>query len=227
MKRQNRYPVWLSLGLRLGLFVLLSSSAAFAGDFRIVPGQRIGMVRLGMSRTAIHTLLHTPNTVRHLPHNIVLDTWLSHQLLTTSPSGDRGLKRDYLTVFFRHGQAVQIEVSTSKFKTAGGLSTRQTGNDFSKSYPNYKTPFKQHDGNPFVWGNSDPAGSLPAAKHVLAYGDAEQSSIAWKCGAWGDLAPDPDPNGPLEAVIVHLPNQPVLLNPNDGLPYSGTGPARK
>lgn len=57
------------------------------------------------------------------------------------------------------------------------------------------------------------------------YGDAVPQGIAWKYGAWGNLAPDLD--RPLEAVSVHLPGQIVLLNPNDGLPFTGTARARK
>ena len=213
--------------LPLVLALSMLASVAFAGDFVIVPGQRIGTVTLGMDRTSVHTLLHAPSTTHTAPHGLILDTWLSHQLLTTDPNGFKGMKHDYLTVFFRRGHAVQIEVSATKFKTANGLSTRSSARAFDKQYPHFQEPHKQPDGNPYVWDNSDPSASSPAAKHFIAYGDAVREGIAWKYGAWGDLAPDPDPNGSLDAVIVHVPGQRVLLNPNDGLPYSGTGPARK
>ena len=207
------------------LAVLLLAPAAFAGDFFIVPGQRIGTVTLGMDRASVHTLLHAPSTT-HQAHGLILDTWLSQGLLTTDPNGYGGLKRDYLTVFFRNNHVVQIEVSAAKFKTANGLSTRSSAHAFDKQYPHFQEPHKQPDGNPYVWDNSDPSASSPAAKHFIAYGDAVREGIAWKYGAWGDLAPDPDPSE-MESVIVHLLGQTVLLNPNDGLPYSGTGPARK
>ena len=206
------------------LAVLLFAPAAFAGDFLIVPGQRIGTVTLGMDRASVHTLLHAPSTT-HQAHGMVLDTWLSHGP-AASPDARYSLKHDYLTVFFRNNHAVQMEISAMKFKTANGLSTRSSARAFDKQYPHFQEPHKQPDGNPYVWDNSDPSASSPAAKHFIAYGDAVREGIAWKYGAWGDLAPDPDPSE-MESVIVHLPGQTVLLNPNDGRPYSGTGPARK
>ncbi len=206
------------------LAVLLFAPAAFAGDFLIVPGQRIGTVTLGMDRASVHTLLHAPSTT-HQAHGMVLDTWLSHGP-AASPDARYSLKHDYLTVFFRNNHAVQMEISAMKFKTANGLSTRSSARAFDKQYPHFQEPHKQPDGNPYVWDNSDPSASSPAAKHFIAYGDAVREGIAWKYGAWGGLAPDPDPSE-MESVIVHLPGQTVLLNPNDGRPYSGTGPARK
>ena len=218
------------------LVCLLLTSAAFAGDFVIVPGRRIGSVALGMDRVVVSNLLHAPSTTHHLS-GVVIDTWLSHQLLTANPSGNAvGLKRDYLTVFFRRGRAVQIEVSAAKFKTAGGLSTRSSASDFVKRYPSYLTPHFAVDISHHLISvepydeyavTGDPLYSSPAGKHFLAYGDSVKQGIAWKYGAWADLAPDPDPNGSLEAVIVHVPGQTVMLNPNDGRTYSGTGPARK
>ena len=209
----------------LMLIFLLPISAAFAGDFRIVPGQRIGTVTLGMSRPSVHALLHTPSTTHITPHGLILDTWFSHGP-ASNPGGSDSLKHDYLTVFFKRGHAVQIEASAAKFRTATGLSTHSSAHDFAKQYPHFQDPYTDRNSNPYVTGNSDPSASSPAAKHVLAYGDAVGQGIAWKYGAWGDLAPEPDPSEQ-EAVIVHVPGQTVLLNPNDGLPYSGTGPARK
>ena len=223
----NKLPFW-----PFTLTLLLLVSAAFAGDFVIVPGQRIGTVTLGMSRSSVHALLHAPSTTHTAPHGLVLDTWLGHRLLTTDPNGIKGLKHDYLTVFFRHGRAVQIEVSAAKFRTASGLSTRSSADNFAKHYPNYQTPHfapdkaVYWDGSHFFDDAYDPAGSSPAAKHYIVYGDAARQGIAWKDGAWGDLAPEPDPSQQ-EAVIVHVPGQTVLLNPNDGRPYSGTGSARQ
>ena len=215
--------------LLFGLSLL--APAAFAGDFVIVPGQRIGTVTLGMDRTSVYTLLHAPSTT-HQAHGLILDTWLSHQLLTPDPNGERGLKHDYLTVFFRRGHAVQIEVSAAKFKTANGLSTGGLGEDFGGQYSDYRIPHFAADPSIHFLGEEyavtgDPAYSSPAGKHFVTYGDAVREGIAWKAGAWEDASPEADPEGELEAVIVHLPGQPVLLNPNDGLTYAGTGAARK
>ncbi|MGI4790050.1 MAG: hypothetical protein ACRYFS_14510 [Janthinobacterium lividum] len=222
------------LPLLLIFALLLLTSTAFAGDFVIVPGQRIGTVALGMDRTSVHTLLHKPSTT-HMAHGIVIDTWLSHRLLKFYEGGKGALKHDYLTVFFQRSHVVQIEVSAAKFKTASGLSTRSSANDFAKCYPNCQPSSFAPDAsihlvsvNPYVdYGvTGDPNYSSPAGKHFSSYGDAMKQGIAWKYDAWGDAAPDTDPSGGLAAVIVHVPGKHVLLNPNDGRPFSGTGPAR-
>ena len=219
----NRPLIW-----PLTLAFLLFAAAVCAGDFMIAPGQRIGTVTLGMDRTSVHTLLHTPSTTHTAPHGLVLDTWLGHQRLKSYEGGKGPLKHDYLTVFFRNGHAVQIEVSAPKFKTASGQSTRSSGSNFAKRYPNYLTPHFAGQSGPYVdyHVTEDPNGSSPAPKHFISYGDAARLGIAWKYGGWAAGFPDIDPNN-IEAVIVHVPGQAVLLNPNDGLPYSVTGPARK
>jgi hypothetical protein len=213
------------------LALSLLASAAFAGDFVIVPGQRIGTVTLGMDRASVHTLLHAPSTT-HQAHGLILETWLSHQRLKSYEGSKGALKHDYLTVFFRGGHAVQIEVSAPKFKTAKGLSTGGLGEDFGGQYSDYRIPHFAADPSIHFLGEEyavtgNPAYSSPAGKHFVTYGDAVREGIAWKAGTWGDASPEADPEGSLEAVIVHLPGQTVLLNPNDGLPYSGTRPARK
>lgn len=226
-------PRFLIFGLLLSLQLFLRSSAAVAGDFRIVPGRRIGSARLGMTPTAVIALLHQPSTTRHAPGGLIVDTWLSHRLVTTDPNGVRGLKRDYLIVLFRQNQAVQIEVSSPQFTMANGLSEVSTGHGFARRFPNHRTPtFPMQTalhwmGDHYAVSQVDPEASSPAGKHFVVYGDAVHQGIAWKYGAWGDMAPEADPDGPLEAVIVHQPGQRVLLNPNDGLPYAGTAPARK
>lgn len=233
MRRQVLWPLFGLLLFGLLLFGLLPASAAVAGDFRIVPGQRIGGVVLGMGRASVHARLRAPSASRRLPDGLVVDTWLGHQLLTTDPNSSRRLKRDYLTVFFRRGRAVQIEASAARFTTANGLSAGRSPNAFAEQYPHYRQPHRRRyapgpDGlGPYEYGPVSEDASSPAGKHFLLYGDAVPQGIAWKYGAWGNLAPEPDPDGPLEAVIVHKPGQIVLLNPNDGLPYAGTGPARK
>ena len=215
----------------LGLLILLSA-AAHAGDSRIVPGQRVGTVVLGMGRASVHTLLNAPSTTRRLRGGLILDTWLSRASLPKS-AAEHGnyLKHDYLSVFFRRGRVAQIEVSASWFRTVDGLSTRSDVRAFVRCYPNSRT-LHFADDPALHWGGLhydetafDPSASSPAAKHYVSYGDAVNQGIAWKYGAWGDLAPEPE-TGWQEAVVVHVPGQAVLLNPNDGLPYAGTGPAR-
>ena len=225
MRKQILWPV-------LG-FLFLLSSTAFAGDFRVVPGRRIGTVSLGMSRASVHARLHRPDTTRRLRNGLIMDTWLSHALLPKS-AAEHGnyLKRDYLTVFYQRDRAMQIEVSAPQFKTKNGLSTSSRVHDFAAQYTDARTPRFAADAT-LNWGDYhfneaavDPDGSSPAAKHFVFYGDAVRHGLAWKYGAWGDLAPEPN-TGQQEAVIVHIPNRRVLLNPNDGLPYAGTGPARE
>ncbi len=211
----------------LAAFLLFLTAAAQAGDLRVVPGQRIGTVVLGMDRASVHTLLHAPSATRRLRNGLVLDTWLSPVPIPKSADRAYGLKRDYVTVFFQDSHAVQIEVTSPQFATADGLSTHRSADDFAKRYSYFQEPHKGPQGTPYCWWNSDPSVSSPAAKHFVIYEDAVKQGIACKYSAWGDLAPDPDPKGSLETMIVHSPGKIVLLNPNDGLPYAGTGPRLK
>ena len=50
----------------------------------------------------------------------------------------------------------------------------------------------------------------------------ERSGVAWRYGAWGNLAPEPDPCRELEAVIIHLPNSVVVPDPDGGLRFVQT-----
>ncbi len=211
------------------LTFLLIASAAFAEDFVIVPGQRIGMITLGMSRAAVHTRLSTPSTVRRV-QGMVLDTWLSPLPLPKS-AAEQGiyLKHDYLTIFFQQGHAVQIEVSSPRFRTAAGLSTNSPVRAFEKRYPRHYTP--RFTDSPFVFYYFTAGDETsPAPKHFVDYGEAlvphetrrrVTLGIAWKYGAWGALAPEPY-EGHQEAIVVYFSGSKVRLNPNDGLSYSGT-----
>ncbi|MDQ3624813.1 MAG: hypothetical protein M3463_20410, partial [Verrucomicrobiota bacterium] len=58
------------------------------------------------------------------------------------------------------------------------------------------------------------AGGIPAVKHYVAYEDAADDGIAWRYGAFGNLAPDPDPADSLETIIVHAPGSPFLPDPD-------------
>ncbi len=35
----------------------------------------------------------------------------------------------------------------------------------------------------------------------------------------GDMAPDPDPNARVNAIVVHRPGQPVIIDPDGGDRY--------
>lgn len=199
----------------------LLASPAIAGDFVIVPGQRIGSVRLGLSRQAVHQVLHAPKMVRRLPGGIIEESWLSHLTFAEHQSYRvNGLywKTFFVNVYFRREKVAQVEVNSPHFHTLNGLSTNSSTAAFKKHYRPYHSSDHQTGplkGRPLVYGTLDQSGGYPGYKHYVTIEDAIQKGIAWRYGAWGDLAPEPDPDLQ-EVIIVHRRGQPVILEPDAG-----------
>ena len=115
---------------------------------------------------------------------------------------------DFVTIYFKKRRVVQIEVSSPRFKTKEGLSARNTANTWRKHFERYRET---------VHGFYQPSAlGLPAAKHVLLFDDAIEDGITWRFGEFGNLGPDPDPDSGLDAVSVHAPGQPVIVDPDGG-----------
>lgn len=202
MTRRGVFLVWL--------LVLFAAHRALGSDFRVLPGRQIGVAVLGMTRQQMHKALGRPDETVRLDGGVVREDWLSKAAAPKSYVED-GLyfKHDFLTAYFRDGRAIQIEVSSPLFKTADGLCTASGAKKFQERYPGYTRIY------PHNFRNPDPGG-YPAVKHFLAYEDAVAKGIAWRYGAWGDLAPDPDPSR-LETVIVHRRGEPVFIDPDGGV----------
>jgi len=62
------------------------------------------------------------------------------------------------------------------------------------------------------------AGGWPATKIFGDYDDAVSEGVAWYFSCTGDLAPDPDPEGPV-TVAVHEANKPVIVDPDGAEVY--------
>ncbi len=206
MQRRKTSPRYTTCLFCFGLWMALTASAQ-ANDFRIVPGQRIGAVTLGMSRQILHKSLRFPDRVRRLGNGVLQETWLSRRK-TSRADWEQGIywKWNFLTVDFRHNRVSQIEINSPRFATFSRLSTRNSSVAWSKQFK----PFRSTDDQR---GSRDPGG-YPGTKHFMVYDDALQKGIAWRYGVWGDLAPEPDPYGLLEVVIVHPAGQQIILDPD-------------
>ena len=182
---------------------------ASASDPRIVPGQQIGNALLAATRERIHEVLGEPHETVRLDTGIVREDWLSKDIAPKSYV-EAGLyfKHDFLTVYFRDDHVIQIEVSSATFKTPEGLCTASGAGKFRERYSDFTRIHPPHFRNP------DPGG-CPAPKHFVAYEDAVSAGVAWRFGAWGGLAPEPDPRR-LEIVIVHRRGEPVFVDPDGG-----------
>ncbi|MBV9470004.1 MAG: hypothetical protein JO316_14670 [Abitibacteriaceae bacterium] len=197
--------------------ILLLTNSLWATDFRIIPGQRIGSITLGMSRQEVHRTLHAPNQVCRLRNGIIQESWLSRRKFSQADV-ESGLywKWNFVTVYFRLNQVAQVEVNSPHFTTSSKLSTRKSAIDWAKQFKPLRSTNYRRD--------RYDTGGYPGAKHFMVYDDAVKRGVAWRYGVWGDLAPEPNPNGPLEVVIIHRRRQPVILDPDGGNRFVRTSP---
>jgi hypothetical protein len=199
-----------SYRLLLSFIAYLAAQVAWASDLKIVPGQQIGDAVLAATRQQMHEALGNPNESVHLDSGVVREDWLGKDIAPKSYV-ESGLyfKHDFLTIYFRDDHAIQIEVSSATFKTPEALCTTSGAEKFRARYFNYTRIYPPHFSNP------DPGG-CPAPKHYVVYEDAVATGVAWRFGAWGGLAPEPDPSR-LEIVIVHRRGEPVFVDPDGGI----------
>jgi len=181
-----------------------------ADDFKILPGERLGGAVLGERQRQLRAAMGQPDTTTRLAGGLIREDWLGKRLAPKAYV-EMGLffRHDFVTVYFRHGRAIQVEASSPDFKTPDGLTRASNGLKFRLRYRDFKTI------QPPPFHNPDPGG-CPAPKHFVAYDDAMSQGIAWRYGAWGGLAPDPDVEQ-LEMVIVHRRGEPVIVDPDGGI----------
>jgi hypothetical protein len=184
------------------VLLFFSAPTIWAGDFRVEAGRRIGAATLGMTTHQVRRALGVPHRTVRLDDGVVREDWLS-----------KSRERKFVTIYFREAHAIQIEVNSEAFKTRDNLSTASGAVKFQQRYADYKKT------NSAVLEFVNPGGS-PAPKHIVMYEDDVKLGIAWRYGAWGSLAPDPDP-GRLEIVIVHTPGKPVIVDPDGGIRFAG------
>ncbi len=211
---QTSSPIFLLM--LIGILAWFAIPAT-AGDFLIIPGQRVGSVALGQSRTSVHGLLHAPQLVRNLPGRIIEESWVSRlSPVQQHPyeNDERYWKFFFVNIYFRQGQVVQIEINSPQFRTRSGLSTNSPAALFEKRYqPYHSSDLKS--GFPLMYGTRDREGGFPGYKHYVRIEDASQVGLAWRYGSWGDLAPEPDPDVQ-EVIIVYRPGQRAILEPDAG-----------
>ena len=96
----------------------------------VVPGKRIGKVKLGMSRSAVRKALGKPTTTLRLPSELKSDLWRTRYTpaYRSSPST--------LEVIYRNDRVIQIEVTSAAFKTDQGVSTATPLHLVRKVHPN-------------------------------------------------------------------------------------------
>ena len=107
---------------------LLFVASASAQEYEIVPGQRVGFIELGMSRQAVHAKLGNPSgTYKLRGPGFRGDYWFSSDNSNT------------LRVFYNGaGRVFQISVTSPRFTTPEGLTTRSSLADIRRSYKNLK-----------------------------------------------------------------------------------------
>jgi len=118
---------------RLMLFswVMLGTAAfAVAQSHEIEPGNRIGKIRLGMTRQTVHRTLGPPQGVFRLAGGVAGDYWQANE------TGDA------LQISYRAGKVFQIEVTSNRFSTPEGLTTESSLREVRKAYgPLRKTAY--------------------------------------------------------------------------------------
>ena len=102
--------------------ILLTASAAAAEGHAIEAGNRIGKIRLGMTRRAVHARLGQPAGTYRLPSGAPGDYW------TSSAGGES------LHIHYGAGKVFQIEATSSSFATPEGLTTQSSLTEVRKVF---------------------------------------------------------------------------------------------
>ncbi|HVG35974.1 MAG TPA: hypothetical protein VM911_23170 [Pyrinomonadaceae bacterium] len=111
--------------------VMLGTAAfALAQSNEIEPGNRVGKIRLGMTRQSVHRTLGQPQGVFSLQRGVAGDYWHSNA------TGDA------LQISYRAGKVFQIEITSNRFSTPEGLTTESSLREVRKAYgPLRKTAY--------------------------------------------------------------------------------------
>jgi hypothetical protein len=117
--------ITFAAALTLALLFALSASAQ---EYDVVPGQRIGWIEIGMSRQTVQGKLGKPSGTYSLPgRGNRGDYWFSSDNSNT------------LRVFYNGaGRVSQISVTSPRFTTPEGLSSRSGLSDIRRAYKNLK-----------------------------------------------------------------------------------------
>ena len=197
----------------------------------IVPGKSIGQISLGMEHAEVLRLLGAPHRQDDLEYtpdsngnsdvapNIqfkatLRDDWITPVPIPISADGSAAPEQNaffmanFVTVYLRERRVVQIEVRVPRFRTATGLSIANTALEWRQPFPHFTVTNQRF--------HHTSAGGWPAVKHPITFEDAIDAGIAWRYGAFGDLAPETDPSQTVDVITVHAPGKPMLIDPDGG-----------
>ncbi len=109
------------------LTLLSVASVKAQGEYEIVPGQRIGLIEMGMNRQAVHSKLGQPTGTYNLPGRGRGDYWIS--------SDNSNTLRVYYT---SAGRVYQISVTSPRFTTPEGFNSSSSLAAIQRSYGRLK-----------------------------------------------------------------------------------------
>lgn len=177
-----------------GVFLVRLASFAEGGvsyDRLVIPGKRIGRIRLGMDRYSVRQLLGKPHLINQ-EGSFIQIYW------------NIGNPRDqeYIGVIFRKDKAIQIETNSSQYVTSQGISAQSNLGQIRKKLGRLKViSFGLNDSDPEV------------AEHASHYWDDVKRGIAFELdlGYRPDLSSDQIPH----ALYVYLAGH-RFIPPIDG-----------
>ncbi|BCM93833.1 hypothetical protein IAD21_05724 [Abditibacteriota bacterium] len=173
--------------------VLVLANAGRA-DNVVVPGERVGAVRLGATIAQVHQLLGQPTKSAKWKSGETQDSFLG----TKPPVDEYGVEkspRRNLTVIYRAGKVVQIEFNSPAFRTSKGISVTSSLRDFRRTYG----PLK-----PYAYGMD-----LDEGGYVAYYYDSAANGIASSFGTQDYFDATIKP----EEVRIHKRGTKVLPDP--------------
>jgi hypothetical protein len=184
----------LALGA-IGTIYVPAAKAAPASDTLVVPGQRVGKVRLGDSRAVVLRLLGKPAKTARWKSGPTQDSWFGPKP-SVDKDGMEAFQRIELNVIYSGGKVVQIEFNSPAFKTPQGISIGNTLQQFRRAYAGVK---------PYTFMYLDEGGG----GYRGHYYDARAKGIAFSFGAqdYYDARIKP------ELLRVHRAGYPVLADP--------------
>lgn len=184
---------------------------AVSSAWQIVPGQRIGNVSIGQTRSAVHAALHAPDQTRKLGGGLLQERWLSKPV---NPSS-RAQCPDYVTVYYQNGVVRQVEVSSWHFETSGGQNTLSRISDLEAAYA------------PTRWEITAFSPSRGGVALRMYYDDDTTHGIAWKSALESGMMPSITGDMQIESIIVHGVHRYVIVDPGGHGNLKGTGPITK
>ena len=115
----------------VALVVALAATAR--ADNLVVPGERVGAVRLGATISQVHHLLGRPSKTSQWKSGETQDSFLGAKPALDADKQEKSPRRN-LTVIYRKNRVVQIEFNSPAFRTSRGISVASSLSDFRRAY---------------------------------------------------------------------------------------------